>query len=294
MAAGEDQAQQVVGDATLTGFVVPLTERRQFRRLPQFRGLNSRPPQPVEGPVAGRGGEPRAGAVRDAVARPALKRAGEGVLHALLGQVPVPRHPDQGRHDAAPLLPVDGGDLGVGRHDQSSANGLTSTAPNRATGCRDAIWIASSRSAHSITSYPAMYSLVSANGPPGRSTSSPRVRPVVAPRTGRKAEPSSRFPSTSASHCSMVGSPATGFIALSAQMRSMYFTVFSRPSMHVLRCMSPLRRTATGHDGQPSYGKSSPLLVTLLTSSRGTRARPVPTRTSGRSRGRSGRPARRR
>ena len=152
MAAGEDQPQQVVGDAAVTGLVVPLAERRQLRHLPQFRGLDSRPPQPVEGPVAGRGGEPCAGAVRDAVARPALKRTGEGVLHALLGQVPVPRHPDQGRHDAARLLPEDGSDLGIGRHDQSSSNGLTSTAPNRAHGCRDAIWIASSRSAHSTMS----------------------------------------------------------------------------------------------------------------------------------------------
>jgi len=101
------------------------------------------------------------------------------------------------------------------------------------------------------------------------------------------------LPSTSASHCSMVGSPATGFIAESTQMRSMYFTVFSRPwCMSFGACHHYDERTPAMME-QPSHGKSSAWSRCSRVVA-GTPARPVPRRTSRPVAGRSARPARRR
>ena len=81
---------------------------------------------------------------RDSVARPALERARERVLRALLGEIPVAGHPDQGGDDSTPLLAEDPGDRGFDRR-YISQIGLTSIVPCRAPGIIAAISIASSR-----------------------------------------------------------------------------------------------------------------------------------------------------
>ena len=75
----------------------------------------------------------------------------EGILRALLGQVPVAGEADQGRDDPAPFGLEGIGDRGLdlGRH--SSQIGLTSMLPVRAPGIFDATSIASSRSWQSTT-----------------------------------------------------------------------------------------------------------------------------------------------
>ena len=109
--------------------------------------------EPVERAVARRRGEPGAGSARDAVPGPPFQRPGEGILRALLGEVPVARDPDQGGDDTTPLLPERTGDrfLGLQRHGPGymSQIGRTSTEPTAAPGIRDATSIASSRSLHS-------------------------------------------------------------------------------------------------------------------------------------------------
>src|SRR5829696_4749800 len=87
---------------------------------------------------------------RDAVTRPGLQRPREGVLGALLGQVPVAGRPDQGRDDPSPLLAKRVGDRRLYLRPHASQSGLTSITPNSATGCLEATSMASSRSAHSI------------------------------------------------------------------------------------------------------------------------------------------------
>jgi hypothetical protein len=61
----------------------------------------------VDGPVAGRCHEPRAGVVRRSVARPALGGDREGLLRGFLGELEVAEEADQGSEDAAPLLAED-------------------------------------------------------------------------------------------------------------------------------------------------------------------------------------------
>ena len=108
-------------------------------------------PRPVDGAVAGHRREPGAGAARDAVAGPALQRGGEGILRALLGQVPVAGEADKGRDDPAPfgVERIGDGGLDVGRH--ISQIGLTSMLPVRAPGILAATSMASSRSLQSTT-----------------------------------------------------------------------------------------------------------------------------------------------
>ena len=99
--------------------------------------------------VARRRREPRAGVARDAVAGPAFERPGEGVLRALLGEVPVAGDPDERRDDATPLLAERIGDRGLDVRRYISQIGLTSMEPSRAPGIFDATSIASSRSLQS-------------------------------------------------------------------------------------------------------------------------------------------------
>ncbi len=128
VAAGEDQPEAVVDDAALVGTPVVGTASvvvvvgggpgalvrpdvvRRHRDHPG-RGRPRRVvAQPVDGPVAGGGREPGPRTAGDAVARPAFQGPGEGVLGALLGQVPVARRPDEGGDDTTPLLPERSGD----------------------------------------------------------------------------------------------------------------------------------------------------------------------------------------
>ena len=147
VATREHEAEAVVG-------YVPLP--RQLRRarvheryLPFLGRAHAGPARPIDGAVAGHRREPRSGAARYAVAGPALQRGGEGILRALLGEIPVAGQPDQGRNDPAPLgvERIGDGRLDLGRH--ISQIGLTSTEPSLAPGIRAATSIASSRSLQS-------------------------------------------------------------------------------------------------------------------------------------------------
>jgi hypothetical protein len=107
MAAGEQQPQPVVGDAARVGFPGRASVRAPLTRhgeLPQLGGFDVAPAEPVDGPVPGRGHDPRPGPVRHPVGRPAGERLRERLLRAFLGEVPVSGHPDQGGDDLAPLL----------------------------------------------------------------------------------------------------------------------------------------------------------------------------------------------
>ena len=104
VAAGEDQPEPVVGDAAVVVVKVGIAGNGQGSRLPQPGRLGGAAAEPVQRAVARHRGQPGAGTARDAVARPGLQCLREGVLRALLGQVPVAGHPDQGGHDPAPLL----------------------------------------------------------------------------------------------------------------------------------------------------------------------------------------------
>jgi hypothetical protein len=99
------------------------------RDLAVLRGARTRPAQPVDGAVARRGGEPRAGIARDAVAVPSLDRAREGVLRALLGEIPVGGLADQSGDDASPLVAEGLGDCGLDVGGYISQVGLTSIVP---------------------------------------------------------------------------------------------------------------------------------------------------------------------
>src|ERR1700761_5984077 len=214
---GEDEAQAVVLDPALVTIVVvetiapvrsvPFIHHALLRRL--FQQLRAAPltAQTVDRPVLGDGRQPRARAVRDAVRGPAPQSLREGLLSAFLGQVPVAGAPNEGRDDAPPFLRERLRDRRAGVGSQSAANGRTSSEPIRATGCLPATSIASSRSAHSRMSKPAISSLVSANGPSVSTTSPPRTRTVVALSLRCSSWPRTRTPrpSISSTHASVSG-----------------------------------------------------------------------------------------
>jgi hypothetical protein len=127
MAAGEDEPEPVIADAVAVGLrQVPTRQisagRLQQRRLAELGGLVRPAAQHVDRAIAGGGGQPGAGTGGHAVALPRLQRAGERVLRALLGQVPIAGDPDQRGDDLAPLGPEGGADrclnlrAGVRRH----------------------------------------------------------------------------------------------------------------------------------------------------------------------------------
>ena len=146
--AGEDQAQPVVVDATVVA-VVGFTRGRKHSGLLQLGGPGRDPTQSIDRPVAGGRREPRAGIARDAVARPPLDRRGEGILGALLCEVPVAGHPDERGDEAPPLVPERLGDCGLDGGSYISQIGLTSIVPFRAPGILEATSMASSRSLQS-------------------------------------------------------------------------------------------------------------------------------------------------
>src|SRR5215475_14236526 len=94
--------------------------------------------------------------------------------------------------------------------------------PYQADGCLDAISMASSRSAQSITSYPPTCSLVSANGPSLTSSSRSRIRTEVASLTSLSRWPwsSTPRPSISRNQSAYAGSPAGRGVAGSLQADS--------------------------------------------------------------------------
>src|SRR4029453_1582998 len=119
---------------------------------------------------------------------------------ALLGDVPVARHPDEGGDDLSPLVAESFCDGGLDVGDYTSQIGLTSIDPSRAPGIFAATSIASSRSLHSPRYNPPICSLVSAKGPSEVRISPSRTRTVVASVVGRSRSPpcsTPRFPISS-------------------------------------------------------------------------------------------------
>jgi hypothetical protein len=94
VAAGEEQPQPVVWDRAhgLVGLLAA-AQRLQLAQLLRVAPLAA---QAVDRAVARGAHDPAAGIGRDSVARPALDRSGERLLHRLLGEVEVAEDPDQG------------------------------------------------------------------------------------------------------------------------------------------------------------------------------------------------------
>ena len=157
VAAGEDQPEPVVGDATHVGLVSSeRLERLQGAELRRLLAKGSLTPQPVDRSIARGRRDPRAGVVGDPAFGPHPHRLRERVLHRVLGQVEVAQDADH-RRDRPPLLgpeeAVDDG-CGRGRYDgwPSSSNTMTgriSTEPRYPIGSFALASIASSRLGHS-------------------------------------------------------------------------------------------------------------------------------------------------
>src|SRR5262249_20902854 len=170
--------------------------------------------------------------------------------------------PARGAPPAPPLLPERFGDRLADLRAHSTQNGLTSSFPNLATGCLDATSMASSRSAQSMMSYPAICSLVSANGPSAISTSPPRTDTVVASLTGRSWLPSSRIPrrSISSTQASVSGptralSSGLSSVPSATQTSIMYLTVSSAALIMIPRAVpGVLAARASRGDRQPPTG----------------------------------------
>ena len=114
VAAGEDQTQPIVGDATVVRLLVTgIGGGEQSPRVLEPGCLDDAAAQPVEGAIAGHRGQPGARSGRHSVPGPALHGLHEGILSTLLGQVPVARHADEAGDDAAPLRVERVGDGGV-------------------------------------------------------------------------------------------------------------------------------------------------------------------------------------
>ena len=142
VAAREHEREPVVRDrrhVVLLG--AQLLQSRQQLRLAGERALA---PDAVDRTVAGGGDDPGGGIPRGALAGPAFECGRERVLHRVLGELEVAEDANQDRDGPAPLLAEDRLDGG-----HCSTSGRISTEPFSATGMRDAISIASSRSVQS-------------------------------------------------------------------------------------------------------------------------------------------------
>jgi hypothetical protein len=105
VATGEDEPEPIVWDVFCVHVGSPwVLWRRQQHRLLELGCLGRMPAQPVERPVTRHRCEPCPWPPRDPVARPRPERRREGVLRALLGQVPVAGHADQRGDDLAPFV----------------------------------------------------------------------------------------------------------------------------------------------------------------------------------------------
>jgi hypothetical protein len=131
MAAGEDEAQAIVVDGHVVGCGVGLPgfERRELLfddgLSAEQLGLLAQaltPAQSIDGPIAGRGRDPRTGVGRKSTLRPDLERADVGVLDGLFGKVEVAQDPDQ-RRDRAPLLLAEDAGDGVVRRARVASQG---------------------------------------------------------------------------------------------------------------------------------------------------------------------------
>jgi len=137
--AREDESQTIVAD--VAGVFSVMIFSANHGGLLQLGGAGCRAADTIRRAVARGCREPGAGIARDAIARPCFDGTSEGVLRALLGEIPIAGDPDERRNDAAPFLMECGRDCCV----YISQIGLTSIEPLRAPGIFDATSIASSR-----------------------------------------------------------------------------------------------------------------------------------------------------
>ena len=107
VAAGEEQPQPVVGQRRVERLVG--LRRHQQLQLAQLVRVAALAAQAVDRAVARRRARSRRRVVRQPVARPALQRDHERLLHRVLGEVEVAEDADQGRHRPAGLAPERGG-----------------------------------------------------------------------------------------------------------------------------------------------------------------------------------------
>ena len=109
MAAREDEREPLVGDRA---HVVLLG--RQLLQPPDELGLpleDLLATDPVDRAVAGSRDDPGSRSTRQSLARPALERGRERVLHGVLGELEVAEDAREDAHGTAPLLPEDALDV---------------------------------------------------------------------------------------------------------------------------------------------------------------------------------------
>ncbi|MNV69400.1 hypothetical protein D3C71_1623070 [compost metagenome] len=134
MAAGEDQAQAVVGQQLFFAWVlrVAVELHAQVRLGTVETGASA---QRIDGLEAPGGNQPRPRVIGDTVALPALDGDEEGIVHGFLGQVEITQQADQRRQDAPRLPPVHRLDLGAHLHQCRHQSGIrwvtTSTRRSR-------------------------------------------------------------------------------------------------------------------------------------------------------------------
>jgi len=89
----------------------------------------------IEGPVARRRRDPRAGVVGDALLGPPLDGDDEGVLHRLLGEIDVAEEADERGDGATRLAPEGGLDVQRMVTDQEPEKSMTGRSSMHAPGC---------------------------------------------------------------------------------------------------------------------------------------------------------------
>jgi hypothetical protein len=105
VAAGEDELEPLVGEDRLVQRI--LGYRFGDFEKARLRGQRPIAADAIDGPVARRRHQPRAGAGGDAVSRPALRGDRERLLRGFLGEVEVAEEADERSEDAAPLVAED-------------------------------------------------------------------------------------------------------------------------------------------------------------------------------------------
>ena len=104
MATGEDEPQAVVGKVIDTAWIGAFQFLEMFE-FGRFARRHGRVPDPVDGDVAGHGGEPGARTFGYALVGPATQRGGKRFLEGVLGQLEVAQVSDQ-RGKYAAVLPA--------------------------------------------------------------------------------------------------------------------------------------------------------------------------------------------
>ena len=180
------------------------------------------------------------GRSRHAVAPPPVQRPRERVLGALLGEVPVARHPDQGGDDPTPLVAERRSDRVVAaghRHHRPDRSDL-----DRRRTARSGAWTRSRwprpgpRTRSRRSRRPAPWS--PRTGRPRRSSSPSRTRTVVASATGRSRSPISRTWRSVISSTHGPGFACSGLSSTSGstQTRNRYFMSSSSGGTSFHRC----------------------------------------------------------